>query len=74
MSSFIERKDLCKTNYRLIGVIFTEKFEDEYRKCVSYTKDINGYWKYFNGKYISNSDFNEIKNHKNLINLFYTSI
>ena len=74
LSSFIERKDLCKTNYRLIGVIFTEKFEDEHRKCVSYTKDINGYWKYCNGNYISNSDFNEIKNHKNLMVLFYTSI
>ena len=74
LSSFIERKDYCKTNYRLIGVIFTEKFEDEHRKCVSYTKDINGYWKYCNGNYISNSDFNEIKNHKNLMVLFYTSI
>ena len=74
LSSFIERKDLCKTNYRLIGVIFTEKFEDEHTKYVSYTKDINGYWKYCNGLYISNSDFNEIKHHKNLVNLFYTSI
>ncbi len=72
--NFVERTDICKTNYRLIGAIFNEKNEDDSMKYVSYSKDINGQWKYCNGFSIQNSNFNEVKNHKGVQSLFYTSL
>ena len=75
ISNFVERTDICKTNYRLIGAIFNEKNEDDdSMKYISYTKDTNGQWKYFNGKSMQNSNFDEVKNHKHLLSLFYTSL
>ena len=74
ISNFVERKDVNKTKYRLIGAIFTEQIDDEPKRYVSYAQDAFGQWKYCNGKYISNSDWNEIQNHEHLVNLFYTSI
>ena len=75
LSNFVERTDICKTNYRLIGAIFNEKNEDDdSMKYISYTKDTNGHWKYFNGKSMQNSNFDEVKNHKHLLSLFYTSL
>ena len=73
LSNFVEKNDICKTKYRLIGAIFFEKIENEPKKFVSYTKDANGQWKYCNGKYISNSNFHELQNHEHLVTLFYTS-
>ena len=74
ISEFVERNDINKSKYRLIGAIFTEKFENEEKKYVSYTKDIYGQWKYFNGKYLSDSDLNELQNHEHIEALFYTSL
>ena len=73
ISNFVERLDVCKTKYRLVGAIFNEKNEGENKKFVSYTKDDNGQWKYCNGNAVSNSDWNEIQNHPHLESLFYTS-
>ena len=42
LKEFIERKDISKVNYRLIGGIFTEKKENENKKYVSITKHQNG--------------------------------
>ena len=72
--NFVEKNNHCKIKYRLVGAIFHEKFEGEPKKYVSYTKDTNGQWKYCNGNYISNSDFNEIQNHEHIEALFYTSL
>ena len=71
ISDFVERKDINKTKYRLIGAIFNEQLENEPKKYVSYTKERNGQWKYFNGTYLSDSNFNEIQNHDNVEILFY---
>ena len=74
LSDFVDRKDINKTKYRLIGAIFNEQFENEPKKYVSYTKERNGQWKYFNGTYLSDSNFNEIQNHDNVEILFYASL
>ena len=74
ISEFVERNDINKSKYRLIGAIFTEQFEKEEKRYVSYTRDVYGQWKYFNGKYLSNSDLNELQNHEHIEALFYTSI
>ena len=74
LSEFIERTDICKTKYRLVGAIFLEKDDDDNDKYLSYTKDANGQWKYCNKNNIQNSDFNELQNHKNIKVLFYTSL
>ena len=74
ISSFVERKDINSSKYRLIGAIFTEQIDEEPKRYVSYTKEKNGQWKYFNKRYISDSNFNEIKNHDNIEALFYTSL
>ena len=74
ISNFIERNDICKTQYRLVGAIFYEKIENDKAKFVSYTKDINGQWKFCDGKSISNSNFDELQKHEHLVSLFYTYI
>lgn len=74
LSELVERTDICSINYRLIGATFTEKNEDDSIKYVSYTKDSNGQWKYFNGNSIQNSSFDEIQNHEHIQSLFYTSL
>lgn len=71
---FVQRTDICKTNYSLVGAIFTEKSEEDSVKYVSYTKDINGQWKYCNSKNIQKSNFEELKNHKHIKALFYTTL
>ena len=75
MSNFVERSDICKTQYRLVGAIFTEESEEDknHEKYVSYTKDINNQWKFCDGKSIKNCNFNELSNHKHIQALFYTT-
>ena len=73
ISDFVIRKDINNPKYRLIGAIFTEK-KDNMTKYVSYTKDSNGEWKYFNGKSYENSNLTELQNHENIEVLFYTSL
>ena len=74
IKNYVENNTVCKTQYRLVGAIFTENIENDDIKYVSYTKDINGQWKYFNGTSIVNSNFNELQNHKHIQGLFYTSV
>ena len=75
LSEFIERKDVSKVNYKLVGAIFSEKNEGEEKKYVSITKkEEDGSWVNYNGKTIQNSSFNDLVNHKQLQMLFYTSI
>ena len=75
ISEFVERTDICKTNYRLVGAVFTEECEEDENndKYVSYTKDTNGNWKYCNGNNIQSSNFDELKNHEHIQALFYTT-
>ena len=73
ISEFVERKDINSPKYRLIAAIFTEK-ENDVTKYVSYTRDSNGLWKFYNGKTYENSSLTDLQNHKRIEALFYTSI
>jgi len=75
IKDFVERKDFCKVDYRLVGAIFIENIGNE-NKYISITRNIklnDNSWLYFNGNSIKKSSFNELSNHKNLKMLFYTN-
>lgn len=72
LSNFVDKKDII--NFRLIGAIFTDKKDDNTIKYVSYTKDTQGQWIYFNGTILTYSNINELRNHKGIKYLFYTSL
>ena len=75
LKDFVERTDVSKVNYRLVGAIFIENFGDE-NKYISITRNIqlnDGSWLYYNGDSIKKTSFNEIYNHLNLRMLFYTT-
>ena len=74
IGNYVENRNVSKTQYRLIGAIFRENVDGGDDIYVSYTKDINGQWKYFNGSNIINSNLNELKNHKHIQTMFYTCI
>ena len=73
LENFVERKDIFKTQYKLVGAIFVETNEAEGKKYVSITRKENGGWIYFNGNTVEDCTFNDLANHKKLQNLFYTS-
>ena len=73
ISEFVERTDICKTKLRLVGAIFTEQNEDKTNKYVSFSKDANGQWKYYNGLSIQNGSLYDLQGHKGIQALFYTS-
>ena len=71
IEEFVERKNISKMDYILVGAIFIEKNiikEDQY---ISITRKDNGEWIYFNGNSIQVCTFNEIYNHNQLKMLFY---
>jgi len=72
IGEFVERKDISKYKYSLVGGIFSEQ-EDEGKKYVCICKNKNVGWIYFNGNAILKSSFNELINHNKLKILFYTS-
>jgi len=75
IKDFVERTDISKVDYRLVGAIFKEIVGNE-SKYISITRNIklnDGSWLYFNGNSIKKSSFNELFNHKNLEMLFYTT-
>ena len=68
IKDFVERKDISKVNYRLVGAIFKENVGNE-SKYISITRNIklnDNSWLYFNGNSIQKCSFNEIINHKKL--------
>ena len=73
LAEFVQLKNMLPTNYMLMGAIFTEMKEGEPRKYVSYTRDSNNQWKYFNGTSFIDSNFNELQNHSHLKALFYSA-
>ena len=70
---FVQMKNLINTNYVLMGAIFSEINEGQPIKYVSYVRDKNNQWKFFNGNNYINSTFNELQNHPNLKALFYST-
>ena len=73
IAEFVQTKNIIQTKYILMGAIFSEEKEGEPIKYVSYTRDINNQWKYFNGNSMNNTNFNELKTHPNLKALFYST-
>ena len=74
LQEFIERNDISKVNYRLVGGIFIEKKENESRKYVSITKHQNGAWYYYNGDSIQASSLNNLINHNKVQVLVYSGL
>ena len=75
IKDFVERIDVSKVNYRLVGAIFFEKSGNE-NKYISITRNIqlnDDSWLYFNGNTVKRCSFNELVGHKNLKMLFYTT-
>ena len=73
IQQFVERIDICKVNYYLVGAIFIELNENKSRQYVSISRNLNGNWYYFKGNSIQICSFNDLQNHKNLRMLFYSS-
>ena len=70
IKEFVERTDISKVDYILVGAIFLEvdNNEEKYASISRY----NGGWVYYNGKTIQNSNFNSLLNHKHVKMLFYS--
>ena len=73
IADFVQMKNMIQTKYILMGAIFSESKEGQSRKYVSFTRDNFNQWKYFNGESITNSSFNDLKNHSHLLALFYSA-
>ena len=74
LQDFIERNDISKVNYRLVGAIFIEKKENENKKYASITKNQNGTWYYFDGESIKQRSLNDLINHNKVQVLIYSAI
>ena len=72
ISDFVERNDVSRVQYSLVGAIFIEK-DDNGEKFVSISKLTDGGWVYYNGNSIQNCNFDKLQKHKNLQMLFYSS-
>ena len=73
ISNYVERKDVSKMKYNLVGAIFTEKDKNDNIVYVSISKLVDGGWVYFNGSSIQTCKFDKLQKHPNLQMLFYSS-
>ena len=74
IKDFIERNDICRSTYKLIGAIFFEYNDNREKVYKSITKNQNNKWLLFNGTNIYLSNIDEIKKNKNIKYLFYTNL
>ena len=72
IQEFVERKDVSKFNYYLVGAIFLEENENDIPKYVSISRGKNG-WFYYNGNNVQNCVLNDLMKHKHLKMLFYST-
>ena len=73
ISDFVEKKEGNNCNYKLVGAIFTEKFNDT-EKYVSFTKsEEENIWNFFDGEAIKKCNIEQLMNHDNLKLLFYSN-
>ena len=73
ISNYVERKDVSRVKYNLVGAIFTEKDKNGNKIYVSISKLVDGGWVYFNGNSIHSCKFDKLEKHKDLQMLFYSS-
>ena len=67
----VDNTEISNTEYILVGAIYLEPRQNE-QIYTSITKNRNEQWIYFNGKSIEYTNFDFLKNHKNLQYLFYS--
>ena len=73
ISDFVEKKEGNNCNYKLVGAIFTEKFNDT-EKYISFTKsEEENIWNFFDGEAIKKCNIEQLMNHDNLKLLFYSN-
>ena len=73
ISDYVERKDVSRVKYNLVGAIFTEKDKNGDLVYVSISKLVDGGWVYFNGSSIQNCKFDKLQKHQDLQMLFYST-
>ena len=74
IQEFVERKDVSKFSYYLVGAIFLDENPNEGLNYVSISRGKgNNEWFYFNGKNVQKCTFNDLLKHKHLKMLFYTT-
>ena len=61
ISDYVERKDVSRVKYNLVGAIFTEKDKNGEKVYVSISKLVDGGWVYFNGSSIQNCKFDKLQ-------------
>ena len=72
IQEFVERKDVSKVKYYLVGAIFREKNINGHMKYMSITRTNDG-WIFYNGESLQKCSFNILEKFKNLEMLFYSS-
>ena len=72
IQEFVERKDVSKVMYYLVGAIFREKNLNGHMKYISITRTNDG-WVFYNGESLKKCSFNILEKLKNLKMLFYSS-
>jgi serine/threonine protein kinase len=72
IQEFVERKDVSKVMYYLVGAIFREKNMNGHMKYISITRTNDG-WVFYNGESLKKCSFNILEKLKNLKMLFYSS-
>jgi serine/threonine protein kinase len=72
IQEFVERKDVSKVKYYLVGAIFREKNMNGHMKYISITRTNDG-WVFYNGESLKKCSFNILEKLKNLKMLFYSS-
>ena len=73
ISNYVERRDVSRVKYTLVGAIFIETDDNDNNKFVSISKLPSGQWIYFNGNSIKNCSFGDLQKKKHLQMLFYSS-
>ena len=72
IQEFVERKDVSKYNYYLVGAIFLENNQNEIPKYISISRGDMG-WILYNGDTVKTCTFQDLCQHKHLKMLFYTT-
>ena len=72
IKQFVERQDVSKFNYYLVGAIFLEDNKEKIEQYVSISRVDKG-WIYYDGITVKKCSFKDLLNHKHLKMLFYST-
>ena len=71
IKNFVQQNNNRQIEYILSGVVLVE-LKGKEKVYSSISKNKNGDWRFFDGKAIHSSSFNDLKNHKNFKILVYS--